>query len=185
MTILTIGFGDFYPTNDKGRGLIFPYSVGGIIILGLMVGSIRRFAQEIGHDKLIKGHVERRRVETIGRSVTTDSEFEERQANKVKIARDAYRGGKQQPPGLNERSVTFEVEKEADPRAAQKEFGKPNRRLTFGNRVKALRYGRAREPKLLLLREERDRFNAMRRIQKDTRKYKGYYALTMSVMACA
>ena len=183
MTILTIGFGDFYPTNDKGRGLIFPYSVGGIVILGLMVGSIRRFAQEIGHDKLIKAHVERRRVATIGRSVTTDSEFEERA--KLKFARDVYREGDQRPPpDPNERSVTFETGNKEDPGAAQKEFGKPNKRQTFSNRVKALRYVRTRKPKLLLLREERDRFNAMRHIQKGTKKYKSYYALTMSVMAC-
>ena len=50
VTILTVGFGDFHPTNDVGRGLVFPYSVGGIIILGLMVSSIVRFVQELGKD---------------------------------------------------------------------------------------------------------------------------------------
>jgi len=39
VTILTVGFGDLYPTSDIGRGLVFPYSVGGIIMLGLMVSS--------------------------------------------------------------------------------------------------------------------------------------------------
>ena len=36
VTILTVGFGDLYPTTNVGRGLIFPYSVGGIIIIGLV-----------------------------------------------------------------------------------------------------------------------------------------------------
>ena len=39
VTILTVGFGDLYPSSDIGRGLVFPYSVGGIIMLGLMVSS--------------------------------------------------------------------------------------------------------------------------------------------------
>lgn len=33
VTILTVGFGDLYPTSNTGRGLVFPYSVGGIIML--------------------------------------------------------------------------------------------------------------------------------------------------------
>jgi hypothetical protein len=36
VTILTVGFGDLYPTSDLGRGIVFPYSVGGIIMLGLV-----------------------------------------------------------------------------------------------------------------------------------------------------
>ncbi len=31
VTILTVGFGDIVPSNDIGRGLVFPYSVGGIM----------------------------------------------------------------------------------------------------------------------------------------------------------
>jgi potassium channel subfamily K len=31
VSILTVGFGDFFPTEDTGRGLIFPFTVGGIV----------------------------------------------------------------------------------------------------------------------------------------------------------
>ena len=40
-----------------------------------------------------------------------------------------------------------------------------------------------RKPRLLLLREEKDRFEAMRRIQSSTAQWKRWYALTISVIA--
>jgi potassium channel subfamily K len=40
-----------------------------------------------------------------------------------------------------------------------------------------------RKPRLLLLREEKDRFEAMRKIQHNTAKWKRWYALTVSVIA--
>ena len=36
VTIITVGFGDLYPTNNASRGLAFPYAIGGIIMLGLV-----------------------------------------------------------------------------------------------------------------------------------------------------
>ena len=42
---------------------------------------------------------------------------------------------------------------------------------------------RTRQPKLLLLREEKDRFDAMRKIQRSTAKFKRWYALFASVTA--
>lgn len=40
------------------------------------------------------------------------------------------------------------------------------------------------KPKLVLLQEEKDRFEAMRSIQRSTSNFKRYFALTMSVIAC-
>ncbi|KXL46569.1 MAG: hypothetical protein FE78DRAFT_145884, partial [Acidomyces sp. 'richmondensis'] len=94
VTILTVGFGDLYPTSNIGRGLVFPYAIGGIIMLGLMVSSISKFAAEIGTEKVI-----------------------------------------------------------------------------------------LRTPKLILLREEKDRFEAMRHIQQDTSRFKRWYALAMSIFS--
>lgn len=42
-TILTIGFGDYAPKTHLGRSLIFPYAVGGVLILGLVIASIQSF----------------------------------------------------------------------------------------------------------------------------------------------
>ena len=72
VTILTIGFGDFAPPNDVTRGVVFPYSIGGIVILGLMVSSIIRFAKELGHEKVLKKHVESQRVHTLAHSFTNE-----------------------------------------------------------------------------------------------------------------
>lgn len=40
-----------------------------------------------------------------------------------------------------------------------------------------------RRQKLLLLKEEKDRFDAMREIEDDTRRFKQYYALFMAFLA--
>lgn len=50
--------------------------------------------------------------------------------------------------------------------------------------MKMLRRVGTNKPKVLLMREEKDRFDAMRKIQQDTHKFKRYSALTMSVIAC-
>lgn len=78
VTILTVGFGDIVTTSNIGRGLIFPYAVGGIITLGLMISSISKFASEIGSDKVVEKHLERSRVHTVGRAVTSSLELERR-----------------------------------------------------------------------------------------------------------
>lgn len=60
-TLLTIGIGDFAPTTHLGRGLLFPYAIGGIIMLGLVIGSIRSLALERGKRKLGARIIERQR----------------------------------------------------------------------------------------------------------------------------
>lgn len=51
-SLLTIGIGNIAPSTDLGRGLLFPYAIGGIIILGLVIGSIRSLVLERGKLKL-------------------------------------------------------------------------------------------------------------------------------------
>lgn len=51
-TLLTIGIGNFAPRTHVGRGLLFPYAVGGIMILGLIVGSIRTLMIGKGKQKM-------------------------------------------------------------------------------------------------------------------------------------
>ena len=77
-TILTVGFGDYVPTNNASRGFLFPYAVMGIIFLGLMINSIRKFAVGMSKDKVIKSHQLHERERTFGRSVTNENELRER-----------------------------------------------------------------------------------------------------------
>ncbi|EAW09339.1 potassium channel family protein [Aspergillus clavatus NRRL 1] len=60
-TLLTIGIGDFAPKTHLGRGLLFPYAVGGILILGLIISSIRAQMLEKGRQKMAEAVTERTR----------------------------------------------------------------------------------------------------------------------------
>ena len=60
-TLLTIGIGDYAPTTHLGRSLLFPYAIGGIIILGLLIGSIRSLVLERGKQKVGARMIEKQR----------------------------------------------------------------------------------------------------------------------------
>ncbi|EXJ57667.1 uncharacterized protein A1O5_12457 [Cladophialophora psammophila CBS 110553] len=65
-TSLTIGIGDDYtPKTHLGRGLLFPFAMGGIIILGLVVGSIRSLILERGKKKMAARLTEKTRLRLI------------------------------------------------------------------------------------------------------------------------
>ena len=65
-TSLTIGIGASYtPKTHLGRGLLFPFALGGIIILGLLVGSIRSLILERGKKKLAARLTEKTRVKLL------------------------------------------------------------------------------------------------------------------------
>ena len=64
-TLLTIGTGDYSPMTDTGRGLLFPFAIGGIIILGLVIGSIRSLVLDRGKRKLSSRMIEKKREEVV------------------------------------------------------------------------------------------------------------------------
>ncbi|KAI9875241.1 MAG: Potassium channel [Pleopsidium flavum] len=70
-TLLTIGIGDYAPTTHLGRGLLFPYAIGGIVVLGLVVGSIRSLVLERGKKKLGARMLEKHR-QSVLKHMTTD-----------------------------------------------------------------------------------------------------------------
>jgi potassium channel subfamily K len=61
-TLLTIGLGDFSPSTHLGRGLLLPYAVGGIVFLGLVIGSIRSLVLAKGEKKMSSRMIEAQRV---------------------------------------------------------------------------------------------------------------------------
>ena len=183
VTVLTVGFGDFHPINDVGRGLVFPYSVGGIIILGLMVSSIHGFAQELGSVHVVKSHVEKKRTNTIQRTATTDSEFEQMRLHQWTKHHKDQHPSISGPYDPEKRNVTFDTENDQGRNTHDTRARKPKTNPIKAG-VKRLKRVRSKEPKILMMKEEKDRFDAMRKIQHNTHKFKRYSALTMSVIAC-
>ncbi|KAL8746041.1 MAG: hypothetical protein Q9184_007797 [Pyrenodesmia sp. 2 TL-2023] len=64
-TLLTVGIGSYAPQTHAGRSFLFPYAIGGIVILGLVVGSIRSLVLERGKKKMGSRMVEKKRVHLI------------------------------------------------------------------------------------------------------------------------
>ncbi|RGP59652.1 outward-rectifier potassium channel tok1 [Fusarium longipes] len=48
VTLFTVGFGDYYPDTELGRGLLIPFALAGIISLGLVINSVRNLIFEEG-----------------------------------------------------------------------------------------------------------------------------------------
>jgi potassium channel subfamily K len=52
VTLLTIGFGDLVPTTHTGRSLIIPFATTGIVMIGLVIGSIGTLVLDRGAKKM-------------------------------------------------------------------------------------------------------------------------------------
>jgi hypothetical protein len=212
VTVLTIGFGDIVAVNDPGRGIIFPYSVFGIIFLGLMINSIRKFAASMSKDKIIRKHQLNERERTFGRSVTSEKELRDRLGLPPRRESDARRPSTARKQStvasalgrrasleqyghfdVHGRNVTFHEHKShagGGGRGGAGRSMKPKAPLSRDAKLqeraanKGAHARRAnRREKLILLKEEKDRFDAMREIQSNTSRFKQYYALAMSALA--
>ncbi|KAI9808583.1 MAG: hypothetical protein M1825_003732 [Sarcosagium campestre] len=67
VTLLTVGTGDYSPMTHLGRGLLFPFSIGGIVFVGLVIGSIRALVLERGKKKMSARMVEKTREKALKR----------------------------------------------------------------------------------------------------------------------
>lgn len=66
-TLLTIGFGTpLVPTTHAGRSLLIPYLFGGLIAIGLVIGSIRAMLLETGSVKMHARTTEKKRQQVLG-----------------------------------------------------------------------------------------------------------------------
>ncbi len=66
-TMLTIGLGDYSPITHLGQSLLLPYAIGGVVMLGLVIGSIRSLILERGKQKLGARMVEKERERVVGK----------------------------------------------------------------------------------------------------------------------
>ncbi|KXJ95693.1 hypothetical protein Micbo1qcDRAFT_217414 [Microdochium bolleyi] len=199
-SILTIGYGDLVPTTNAGRGFLFIYVPIGVIQLGLVIGRIAQFGASISSDNIVKKYQARHREMTIGRSVTSEKELRERlglrdlqpgtstssgQSRSGSLSDIKYYGKFKQRRG----TLTFS-EHQPHLRARVQTLSEPGterlRRLSRAPTLSSIAHGlNGSRRKLLILREEEDRFNAMRAIQKDTSRFKSYTALLLSILAFA
>ncbi|KAL1612713.1 hypothetical protein SLS60_000942 [Paraconiothyrium brasiliense] len=61
-TLLTVGLGgEFVPKTHTGRSLLFFYAIGGVVSLGLVIGSVRSLVLERGKEKMSARFVEMKR----------------------------------------------------------------------------------------------------------------------------
>ncbi|KAK5652733.1 hypothetical protein OQA88_9586 [Cercophora sp. LCS_1] len=67
VTLFTVGFGDFYATTTLGRALLMPFSLVGIISLGLVIGSIRSLVLERGKRRFDARIIEKKRRQMLRR----------------------------------------------------------------------------------------------------------------------
>jgi potassium channel subfamily K len=145
-------------------------------MLGLMVSSISNFATELGSKNIVQRHVEHSRARTFGRTVTTSLELERRQTFD-----DSHRPTISGPLDPVDRSRATAIRIADDP---EKPFDEPPRTNALKRVTGMVTKGpRNKKSKLLLLREEKDRFDAMRNIQLNTNKFKRWYALLLSFIA--
>jgi potassium channel subfamily K, other eukaryote len=92
-TCLTVGIGDYAPSTHLGRGLLFPYAIGGIVCLGLVVGSIRSMVLDRGKKKLHARMTEKTRKLVLKRIAAMENEsskpgvrgLDEKIANKLAL----------------------------------------------------------------------------------------------------
>lgn len=61
-TLLTVGIGgEFVPITHTARSLLFPYAIGGLVTVGLVIGSIRSLILEHGKQKMSARFTEKKR----------------------------------------------------------------------------------------------------------------------------
>lgn len=212
-SVLTIGFGDLYPTTNAGRGFLFVFELLGIIQLGLVISSISRFVSNISADKIIKTHQKHARESTVGRTVTSEKELRDRLGLPPRRGSDGHHHHVSTSSATGEgiaerrrssiskygrleivgRTVTFHEARpniSAGGRGAGRTSTYPKGSRKALSRDEKMRQGGSRKErrhqrrqKLLFLQEEKDRFEAMREIQDETRRFKQYSALAMSFLA--
>lgn len=254
-SVLTVGFGDIYPTTNAGRGFLIVFELIGITPLGLFICSISRFVRDISANKIIKSHELHSHKSTLGRTVTNEKELRDRLGlpptsiappgaaatatpgtkaptdnnavldpgvkDSSTAATTAISFGPDRRPGFARASTTATVphipaaHQDPENRYGHIEIigntvtyhehtatvivggrGGAARRVTINRDDlddmdsptsrwpwKWRQRRRQQQKKLLRLREEKDRFNAMRAIQEETRRFKQYYALAMAVLA--
>ncbi|KAL2831585.1 hypothetical protein BJY01DRAFT_226597 [Aspergillus pseudoustus] len=153
VTILTLGFGDITGPSSVARGLIFPYAVIGMVMLGLVVSSIHRFAQEIHRENVVMNHIERKRKAAVRRSESYQSSESEPSGGGGSTELAYQQRHTRRRPIISHITDAFTRNSESSSHA-----------------------------RLLQMREEKSRFNEMRAIQNETARFRRWTSLIVSIV---
>ncbi len=113
-TLLTVGTGDYAPITHLGRGLLFPFAIGGIVILGLVIGSIRSLVLERGKNKMGA-----RMVEKIREDIVRDLKKGKKRSNLIPI--EHVNKGANEKSERERREQEFNVMRKVQSRATTKQ----------------------------------------------------------------
>ncbi|KAF2418249.1 voltage-gated potassium channel [Tothia fuscella] len=178
VTILTVGFGDLYPTEDVGRALLIPYSIGGIIMLGLMISAIYKSVQELGEQNIVRHHFEQQRAHTKKTTVRSSLELQRREIEdqinlERAMAKQAARPSSRSPAtGMQYQSTLLSRKGSLVSGTGGGDLSRVETKLSTINR---------KHKRVVLLKEEKDRFEAMRHIQKKAQTWRNWYRLTATL----
>lgn len=123
-TTLTIGIGDDYaPATHLGRSLLFPFAMGGIIILGLVVGSIRSLILERGKKKMSARLTEKTRARLVKEIEKATKKRDAQRKSIMGMKGDTaaaltVKPGEERIAELDRRAAEFEAMRKVQDRAA-------------------------------------------------------------------
>lgn len=157
ITILTLGFGDILAKTPVARGIIFPYAVFGIVMLGLVIGSMNQFFGEIENDNVVRKRVDRKRTELVEASAPLENSHDH---------------------GQDTANVRPETSGSASRSKHSKESSTKASTAAFSHSV----FGRRRKQASS---EEKDRFHAMRNIQNEVASFRRWFTLVQCLISFA
>lgn len=142
-----------------------------LVTLALIVSSLYTAVRELGDEKIVQKHIDRMRSRAVEGTVTNsfDLQHREREAHHL----------------IRRRKLGFpKISQPTEPRPFRTPMGESvQHKSAFPRVTKALRI--TSKPSIMLLKEEKDRFEAMRKIQADSKKFKRWMALFWSVTTFA
>lgn len=166
VTVLTLGFSE--PLSSYGaRYMVIPFVIGGLTFLGLIIYHIRKFFSDLAVEKK---NIQSRKVpkRTIERTMTSEADLRQR----LRLPPRNEPADHEQHGNSDIHGQTVTRHDSAPQRMAQIRIVPPEPR----SRRSKLR------SKLVLLREEKDRFDAMRSIQENTSSFKKWYSSMASIL---
>lgn len=157
ITVLTLGFGDILAKTPVARGIIFPYAVFGIVMLGLIIGSMNQFFGEIENDNVVRKRVNRKRQALVEASPPLKNAKTCGQSN------------------ANVRSEISETGSQSNQRK-----GSSTKKSTIARSHSV--FGQRRNQ---VTSEEEDRFHAMRAIQNEVASFRRWFTLVQCLISFA